>query len=453
MVSALHSFQIRPLTEADLDFVLEKAGGTRAHPDSDRRMHVGADYRLGVSIIELKALDEEGFTKPSRQGKLAMLFQEYEPERPVIVLDRRRLESKDQARFDRIIEGPIKTAIAKASRQLKQSRIEQDDATCSVLMVINNGYTTLDHEALKALVTHRVRQDTHEIDAVVVAGAYYHSDGFDSYFLWPIDCIPINLESPFAEFEKLRAGWNALAENFMTRLVLGERGPNPTKGPVADTKFEVGGTTYIRPAPAIGAESEFYVRGRPRKDSSGLGSCPPVGLIFPLIARADWLRLERLVPRPSDMLGSYEAWKQREAQGQAEGTPLRPFVRVPTTAEDWKAWCTEHGETGSIFQFATERFSKRVRDLVLSAKDLDSAIIVPSCYVLAITDVIGEDRANDVSHIVVVRELPNRKALCYEVVKNARIFHEHAIALAAAYAVRDQLDMVMWLKNLEYAWV
>lgn len=452
-MSALDSFQIRPLAEADLDFVLEKAGGVRAHPDADRRIDVGADYRLGGSIIELKGLDEEGFTKPSRQGKLATLFQEYEPGRPVIVLDRRRLEPEDQARFDRIIEGPIKTAVAKANRQLKQSRVEQMDATCSVLMVINNGYTTLDHEELKALVTHRVRQDTHEIDAVVVAGAYYHSDGFDSFFLWPIDYISINLERPFAEFEQLRAGWDALAEHFMTQLVLGKPGPNPTKGPVTDTRFDVGGTTYLRPAPVLGAKSEFYVQGRPRKDSSGLTSCPPVGLIFPLLTCAEWLRLKKLVPRPSDMLGNYEAWKQREVQGQAKGTPLRPFVRIPITTEDWEAWCEERGEIGSIFQFASERFNQRVRELALSAKNLDEATIVPSRYVLAITDVIGEDRANDVSQIVVVREMPNRKSLGHEIVKNARIFHEHAITLAAAYAVRDQLDMVMWLKNLEYAWI
>jgi len=187
-MGTLDPFHIRPLYEADLDIVFDNSGGVRAHLDASRRMNVGADYRLGGAIVELKALDEEGLMKPSRQEKLAALFQEYEPERPVIVLDRRRLEPEDQARFDRIIEGPIKTAIAKANRQLKQSRLDQADATCSVLMVINNGYTTLDHETLKRFVARRVRQDTHEIDAVVVAGAYYHSDGFDSYMLWPIDC-------------------------------------------------------------------------------------------------------------------------------------------------------------------------------------------------------------------------------------------------------------------------
>src|SRR3954453_9283142 len=136
-MSVPESFQIRPLSEADLDFVLETAGGVRTHQSADRRSKVGADYKLGGTLIELKGLDEEGFTKISQQEKLAALFREYEPERPVIVLDRRRLKPEDQARFDRIIEGPIKTAIAKANRQLKQSRAEHADATCSVLLVIN----------------------------------------------------------------------------------------------------------------------------------------------------------------------------------------------------------------------------------------------------------------------------------------------------------------------------
>lgn len=452
-MATLDSFQIRPLAEADLDLVFEKASGIRAHLDADRRNNVGADYRIGGAIVELKALDEEGFLKPSRQEKLAALFKEYEPDRPVIVLDRRRLEPKDQMRFDRIVEGPIKTAIAKANRQLKQSRIEQAETTCSVLMVINNGYTTLDHDALKELVAHRVRQDTHEIDAVIVAGAYYHSDGFDSYLLWPMDCIPIKLDHPFVEFEQLRAGWNAFADHFMTRVVLGALGPSSIKGPIVDTSFNVGNTTFIRPAPAIGGESEFYLHGRPRKDSSGLTSCPTVGLVFPSLTCTDWLRLEKLVTRPFEMLGSFEVWKQRESQGEAHGTLLRPFVRIPITTEEWKAWCDERGDNGSIFRFASEQFNRRTIELALRAKNLDEATVVPSRYMLAITDVIGEDRANDVSHIIDVRELPDGNVFCREVVKNVRIFHEHAVALAAAYAVRDQLDVVMWRKNLEYAWV
>jgi hypothetical protein len=319
--------------------------------------------------------------------------------------------------------------------------------------VINNGYTTFDHEAFKALVAHRVRQDTHEIDAVVVAGSYYHSDGLDGFLLWPIDCVPINLNRRFIEFEHLRASWNAFADHFMTQLMRTEFQPPSAKGPVVDTQFEIDGTTYIRPAPVIGAVSEFYVYGRPRKDSSGLVSCPPVGKTFPALSRSEWSRLEKLIPDSSEMFGSYEAWKQVEARGHAAGEQTCPFVTVPITVGDWTTWRSERSGNGSIFQLANEEFTKRVREKILQARELESARIVPSHYVLAITDVIGQDRANDVSHIALISELPGGKVLSREVVKNAKIFHEHAVALAAAYAIRESIDAVMWSKDLSYAWV
>ena len=62
----MQAFPIRALTEADIDGIIEAAGGVRAHPDQDRREEVGADYVLGGTVIELKLLDEEGFDKPER---------------------------------------------------------------------------------------------------------------------------------------------------------------------------------------------------------------------------------------------------------------------------------------------------------------------------------------------------------------------------------------------------
>ena len=38
------------------------------------------------------------------------------------------------------------------------------------------------------------------------------------------------------------------------------------------------------------------------------------------------------------------------------------------------------------------------------------------------------------------------------IVENLRIFHEHALALASAYAVADGFDVVMWVRNKRYAW-
>ena len=453
----MEAIQVRPLGETDLDYALEAASGERAHPDADRRSDIGADYQLGRALIELKALDEEGLFKPTRQEKLAALFTEYEPNRPVIVIDRSRLQADDQRRFDRIIEGPIKNAVTKANKQLKQSRSEFPDADCSVLFVINNGYTTLSHDALKDLVAHRVRQDTSEIDAVVVAGAYFHSDGMDSFFLWPIDYVPINLSKPFAEFEQLRSGWNRLAERFMSDFMTGKLGPNPTKGPVVDTQFDIGGITFVRPAPAIGGQSKFYVHGRPRKNSTGLEKCPLVGTTFPSLTRPEWSRFSDALGDFWTLKESYADWKKHEQEAREESDdPLKPFVTIPVSFDAWKAWCAEgdrHQSALSIFQFANDLFSKQVNELIGRARDREASAVAPSRYVLALTDIIGQDKANDVSEIVLVRERSDGNAVGKSLAGEVRIFHEHALALACAYAVREGIDTVMWMKDSTYAWV
>lgn len=130
-------------------------------------------------------------------------FRERFPARPTVVLDRRLLDAQGQRADDRIVEGPVKTAVSSARQQLQQSRTEHN-ATSTVLWVINNGYSSLSYGALMEMVARRARNDSSDIDAVVVSGAYFYSDTFDSFFLWPIDCIPIHLDKPFLDFDALR---------------------------------------------------------------------------------------------------------------------------------------------------------------------------------------------------------------------------------------------------------
>ncbi|WOJ89275.1 hypothetical protein RZS28_15960 [Methylocapsa polymorpha] len=184
---------------------------------------------------------------------------------------------KRERAYDRIIEGPIKNAVASARQQLKQTRTERPETTLSVLWVLNNGYTALNHEELTALVAHRTYNDTSNIDGVIVGGCYFHSDGFDGFFLWPLEYVPLRLEG-FPRFGPLHAAWYSLAESFMSRVVTGDLGRDPFKGPVVDTQFEIDQITYVKPAPPIGGASNFFPRGRPRKNSTGLTECPPVAL-------------------------------------------------------------------------------------------------------------------------------------------------------------------------------
>ena len=448
----METIRIRPLTESDVDLVITAAGGERAHA----RNRPGADYRLNEAVIELKMLDEEGLFKPERQAKLAALFRNEELNRPVIVLDRDRLPQRDQLKYDQILEGPIKTAVAKARQQLKQSRAEFPDSSCSLLFVVNNGYTALDHESLCQLIARRVRNDTSAIDGIIVAGCYFHTDGFDSYFLCPFEYVPINILSPFSSLDRLEHAWNDHTEQFMTAAVLGTLDVTLSKGPVIDKRFDLDGVTYLLPAPRMGRRSEFYVAGRPRQNTSGVNHCPPVAITFPALTRREWNLFRQALPDEAGLCDNFEAWQAQQARAsQSSDTTLKPFAPVNVTHEGWETWCVEHGLARSLLairEYASALFEDRLRAVIESAHELMPDSVVPERYILAITEEIGQDKANDVSHVSVVHERLGG-AVTQPLVENARIFHEYAVVLASAYALIKGLEFVFWKKDLTYGWV
>lgn len=449
-------FRVRPLSETDLDAVISNAGGERAYRDADRRGQPGADYRLAEAVIELKALDDEGLAKPERQAKLAALFRTHSQGRPVIVLDREALPLRAQVEYDRTMEGPIKTAIAKARKQLKQSRKEFADVACSIFMIINNGYTALDHKSLTRLAANRVRNDTNEIDGLVVAGCYYYSDGFDRYMVCPFDYIPINFGRSFVSFDKLKMAWNAYVDEFMTAVVLGKLEAASVKGPVIDTQFDLDGVTYVKPAPPIGESSGFFGPTRPRKNTSGLDRCPPVATTYPAMTRREWNLFRRALPDEPDLFQTFNEWQVRLVAAAACGTALQPFVPVSVNFQDWDEWCRKQRllrSLDAIRKYANAVFERNVRALAAAAREHQSISILPHRYVLAVTEEIGQDKANDVSNIAVIRERSDGSSAIRPLVKNIRIFHEHAVILASAYALAEGIEFVLWKKDLTYAWV
>lgn len=452
----MESFRIRALREADIEEIITAAGGFRAHPNAERRHHPGADFCLGEAIIELKIIDDEGLAKPERQNKLAALFSEIEPVRPVVVLDRAVLSVDQQRRFDRILEGPIKSAVAKARRQLSQSRAEFPDKGSSILFVVNNGYTALDHDALTSLVAHRVRQDTNAIDGVVVAGCYFYSDEFDGFCIWPIDYVAINARDAFPSFSELEKSWGSFAELFMTRVIRGELASDSDKGAVVDTQFDVDGITYVKPAPPMGVKSKIYVHGRPRRNSSGIETCPPVALVLPELSFSEWRFVRDSVDDPFGPLATYEAWQAYRREAMDESNPTQVFMPIGVTGSSWIQWCSEKTRSkdlDSLNDYACELFNVWMRSIVKSARERTAARLVISKYVLAFTEEIGRDKANDISHIFVVRERPGGKQDIRPLVQYQRMFHEHALALASAHALAQGVEVVLWQKDTRYAWM
>jgi hypothetical protein len=451
----MEQFRIKPLTEADFDEIVRAAGGIRLSLESGRNRSPNADYAIADSIVELKLLDDDGMAKPTRQAKLAALFKQYQPERPVVVLDRDALPTDGQRNYDRILEGPIQTAVAKARKQLKESKKEHPMTRSSVLMVVNNGYSALDHKALVRMVAHRARQDTDEIDGVVVAGCYFYSDGMDAFILCPIDYVPINMSRPFTCYELLRAAWNEFVDASLSPPLFGNTAPDDGKLPVIDTYFDIDGVRYVKPAPPMGNRSEFFVRGRPRKNSSGLTHCPKVARTFPDMARDEWHKITVTLQSAQPTNKVYEEWIQERAARSAADNALKPFVPIRIAHDLWLAWCDAKHQKPTMQSLAThanELFEQRVRALRDGARERTREGLVPSRYILVATEVIGQDMANDVSHIAVIKEQLRGEPVIRELVTNARIFHEHALALGCAYGVREGIDVILWQKHMEYAW-
>jgi hypothetical protein len=88
-----------------------------------------------------------------------------------------------------------------------------------------------------------------------------------------------------------------------------------------------------------------------------------------------------------------------------------------------------------------------------TARELKPGSIIPSIYVLAVTQEIGQDQANDVSDIAVVRERLTGDPIVRLIVENLRVYHEHAATLAAACALSESIDAILWSKNRRHGWV
>ncbi len=450
----MKAFPINALTEDDFDGIIKAAGGCRAHLDADRRDEKGADYLVGTTIIELKFLDGEGFDKPERQAKLARLFSNNQPDRPVVVLDPSLLSDSEQREYRSIIEQPVKQHIAKARKQLAQSRSEIPTAAGSVLWIFNNSYTALDHEMLETLAANRVRQDTQQIDGVIVSGCYYHSDGFSSMFQWPCNYVPIGVGFSFPEFEQLLVAFQGFSDSFMTRHVRRSQ-PSGDKFEVRDLVFDLDGIRYVRPAPVMGEQSDFFINGRPRANSSGIEICPPVAWVVPNLSRADHERIGHALERSETVFDSYEAWLSHINEATKASSLTKRLVRVAIDVDDFLLWCNNEGKIASLKHlnmFSFEVFEKQIDAILDHACEHHETGILPSAYVLVVTQEIGQDRANDVSDIAFVRERGAGEPIIRPLAENLRIFHEHAVALAAAYALEQSVESVRWIKNQRHGW-
>lgn len=324
-----------------------------------------------------------------------------------------------------------------------------------MLVLVNNGYSTLNQRELLALAERRVRNDTSGIDELVVAGCYYHGDSFDSYFLWPMDHVVIRGGAESPAFTALKVAWNQFAEKFMLGAVRTMADEKSVKGPVADVSFEYEGRTFVKPAPKIGGQWEDLSRGLRNSVSLGKGGSPTVALTFPEIAASEWSSFSNSLDASDQLAASYTEWMAKRAAHESESDPLKIFAPVPVKHIEWLAWLDENSlfpTANSIGLYANEEFEKSAQHLLEQSRERTPTGLLPSRYVLVQTEEIGQDPANDVSHIVLIHESMHLESSVTCLLKNVKIPHDHALLLGCAYATSCGVEAVLWETDRRYAW-
>lgn len=205
----------------------------------------------------------------------------------------------------------------------------------------------------------------------------------------------------------------------------------------------------------MGKKSKFYIHGRPRKNSSSVKFCPPIALTLPELSSHELSLVRGVIESPSGPFENYDAWQRHRDGAVKASSPTQVFVQTPVTCSAWMKWCdAQHRRLTrkSLDAYVLELFSARIHDLLSLARERTAMALLPIRYVLAVTEEIGQDMANDVSHILVVHERPTGEPFIQPLAENLRVFHEHALALACAYALAEGIEAVMWQKDLRYGW-
>ncbi len=70
-----------------------------------------------------------------------------------------------------------------------------------------------------------------------------------------------------------------------------------------------------------------------------------------------------------------------------------------------------------------------------------------------VTEEIGQDKGNDISHAAIVVANSDGTQDFEEIFSNQRLFHEYAMTLGCAHAIARDIEVVRWHKNKTYAWV
>jgi hypothetical protein len=443
--------RIGKILEEDFDLIVAEAGGSRYSADHSREIKLNADYRLGNAVIELKFSEEEGLEKDTHRGKMAALFRGAFPDRPTLILEPSLLEENDQRKYYRILETPVKRRIRKADKQLAKSAKDEE---ARVLILVNNGYGALSHEEFKSLAIKCATNDTSNVDVLITCGLYFYSDLIDNYVISHFEPTVIRKDRVVISQDSLHDAYNRFVGRFMTAFVKEPEARIRDRLPVLDLEFQMDGFRYVKPAPQMGKPSNFWVHGRPRKNSTGIETCPPVATVFPNVSKAEWEIFVRETSFPF-WKSSFQEWVRfREEEMESANDPMRPLVPFSVTYSGFSDWVEKTGEHSfaSLSRFAMALFQEAIdKQIDRASKQSEFKLELPKFIGLFVEE-IGQDKANDISSIYLVEDRGEQEDVT-PLLENQPIFFEYALCLACAYAIKHGASIVLHEVDKTFGWV
>ena len=249
-------FPVPRITESFMDAVASdlcwERCAERYAPNSGRH---NADYLSPGYIIELKILEEEGIEKEERQEKLSRLFRSAYPNSEEIDISVEETPESIRNELEKIVSGPIQTAVKKASRQIKETSEDLDLLDhAGVLLIVNCGYSYLNAETFETLVARRCANDSSRIAHIFCITVEYHQGDFDAYVFCTARGRAIRSPTSWELEEKVRDAVMARFEQAMTVMIKDQMNSDlwaNRLNPIKDIRFEADGVRYVRGAPEV----------------------------------------------------------------------------------------------------------------------------------------------------------------------------------------------------------
>lgn len=249
-------FPIPCITEKFVDDIVFKCGGRRpTQKETNNEAIKNADYLFDNAIAELKIIEEEGLEKEERQSNIANIFKEIYPQADFVNIVQALEDTTVKRKYLGIIEKPIRKAIRKASKQLKStSSFLGWENPEKIIIVVNNGFSSIQPEDFENICLKSSRNDTKQIDSIVTVTLRVVGNGFDTMTFINTKAIKVNGTNQSVLSEELRAGAvtkYAEAMTFMMQNQL-EASHSPDKAKyIEDILFEKHGITFVLPAPYL----------------------------------------------------------------------------------------------------------------------------------------------------------------------------------------------------------